>query len=67
MEGCECATAEMLLEEGEIRCATIDERFFNPPACPYDCPVCEVRQLNLLFFLDDPNTHEIFHVSSSAW
>jgi hypothetical protein len=44
LEGCECATAENLIDEGIIRCATEDERFTNPPACPYECPICEVRR-----------------------
>lgn len=68
MEDCECETAEILLLEGEISCATIDERFLNPPACPSDCPVCEVRNLSFFpSFLGYPKTYQNFHFSSSAW
>jgi hypothetical protein len=40
---CECPTPANLLTIGTLTCATQEERFVNPPACPLQCPVCEVR------------------------
>jgi hypothetical protein len=38
--GCKCPTAAALLANGTIECATVAT--MSPPACPYNCPVCEV-------------------------
>jgi hypothetical protein len=42
LQNCQCFTAGWLLDQGALTCATIDQRFMNPPACPMSCPVCEV-------------------------
>jgi hypothetical protein len=43
---CECPTSANLISIGTLTCATQEERFTNRPACPFGCPVCEVRFYN---------------------